>query len=78
MIFEDEFRKLWTGDTEIWQILDQYEEAGELPFFSGIEVDYSGQYRKMNFVPASKFGMKVPSDEDLEELGNKLNVKLKK
>lgn len=78
VIFEDEFRKLWTGDTEIWQILDQYEEADELPFFSGIEVDYSGQYRKMNFVPASKFGMKVPSDEDLEELGNKLNVKLKK
>lgn len=74
LICENQLRKLWTGDKEIWQILDQIEEADGMPFFVGIEVDYSGNNKKFNFVPASKLGLKAPTDAELETLLIKYNL----
>ena len=74
ILVDGQLRKLWTGDREIWQILDQFEQENNLPFFVGISVDYSGQYRKMNFVPAATLGLIIPSDSELETLLNKYNL----
>lgn len=75
LICDGQLRKLWTGDREIWQILDQIEGEKGLPFFVGVEIDYSRQYRKMNFVPAAKFDLNVPTDEELDVLLKKFNLR---
>lgn len=77
LICDGQLRKLWTGDREIWQILDQIKSANGLPFFVGVMIDYSGQYRKMNFVPASTLNLQVPNDEELDRLLNLFNINLK-
>lgn len=76
IIHNDSLRKFWTGDKELWAILDQIEEEGELPFAVAIEMDYNTQYPKANFVPASKYGFKIPSKEELEVMEKRFNVKL--
>lgn len=77
LILDGQMRKLWTGDMSIWQKLDQIKEQDGLPFFAGVTIDYSGQYRKMDFVSAASLGLQPPTNEDLEELEKKLNVKLR-
>lgn len=68
--------KLWTGDREIWQIIDQLDEENAFPVFVGVTIDYSGKYKKLNFVPASTLNIPVPTDEELELILNKCNIKL--
>lgn len=75
LILDGRLRKLWTGDREIWQILDQVEAADGLPFFVGIVIDYSGQYKKLNFVPAAHLNLQVPTDAELDQLLTRLNLK---
>lgn len=77
LICDGQLRKLWTGDSEIWQTLDQIEAQKGLPFFVGVTIDYSGQYKKMNFVPASSLGLNAPTDAELEQLERKYNIKLR-
>lgn len=68
-------RKMWTGDRDLWHHLDELEESGEVPFFAAIEMDYSGQYPKANFVTAAKFGMRAPTDKELDIIREALNLK---
>lgn len=68
-------RKMWTGDRDLWHHLDELEKCSEVPFFVAIEMDYSGQYPKANFVSAAKFGMRVPSDKEVEIILETLNLK---
>lgn len=68
--------KLWTGDREIWQILNQLEEEDAFPLFVGVTIDYTGKYKKLNFVPASSLNIKVPTDEELEIILERCNIKL--
>lgn len=75
IIHNGTLRKMWTGDRDIWNILDQLEEADEIPFFASIEMDYSGQYPKANFVSASKFGITPPTDAELDSILNRFNLK---
>lgn len=75
IIHNGALRKMWTGDRDIWNILDRLDEEGEIPFFCAIEMDYSGQYPKANFVSASKFGYKPPTDAELEEILKRHNLK---
>lgn len=77
IIFNGALRKMWTGDRDIWNILDQLEEEGELPFFCAVEMDYSGQYPKANLVSPSKFGERTPSDEEVKALYDKFNLKFR-
>ena len=51
---------MWTGDQELWQILEEIDAQRGLPFFVGITVDYSGQYPKTNFVDASTINVTPP------------------
>ncbi len=76
LIVNGELCKLWTGDREIWQILEQIDQEDGFPFFVGMEIDYSGQYRKINFVPAKNLGLQMPSDEELMQYEKKYNVQL--
>ena len=68
--------KLWTGDREIWQILDQMEEEEVLPMFVGISVDYSGKYKKLNFVSASSLNLHTPTDQEFEAILKRCNINL--
>ncbi len=74
IVFNGGLHKVWTGDRDIWNILDQIEKEGELPFFASIEMDYSGQYPKANFVSPGKFGYTPPSDQELELLLRQFNL----
>ncbi len=76
LIVNGELCKLWTGDREIWQILEQIDQEDGFPFFVGMEIDYSGQYRKINFVPAKNLGLQMPSDTELMQYEKKYNVQL--
>lgn len=76
LFFNNELRKLWTGDREIWQILEQIDkEKDGFPFFVGVVNDYSGMYRKMNFVKPSLLGLTAPSEEEVDALMEKYNLK---
>lgn len=75
IIFRGELRKMWTGDRELWNVLDQLEAANELPCFMSVEMDYTAQYPKANFVSAKKYGHKPPSEEELNQLLKNFNLK---
>lgn len=74
LICDGQLRKLWTGDREIWQILEQYDQEEDgFPFFVGVSIEY-GQYRKMNFVKPSSLGLVKPSDEQVEAILKRYNL----
>ncbi len=75
VIFEKKLRKMWTGDRERWQELDDMEAQG-FPAHVGIVVDYSSQYKKMLFVSPKSLGISKPTEAELRELEILLNVKL--
>lgn len=74
IIYRGALRKMWTGDRELWSILEQLEKDNELPCFMSIEMDYSTQYPKANFTSATKFGHTPPTDEELNSLFSQLNI----
>lgn len=67
--------KMWTGDRDIWNTLDQLDDEDEIPFFSSIEMDYSGQFPKAYFVSAAGAGLRRPTDEEVDLILNILNLK---
>ena len=74
ILYRGEPRKMWTGDSELWSVLEQLESCGELPCFMSVEMDYSAQYPKAHFVSAAKYGHTAPTDEELAELIRKWNL----
>lgn len=74
LIYNGELRKMWTGDQELWQILEEIDAERGFPFFAGITVDYSGQYPKTNFVDASAINVTPPSDEEIARIFTTLNL----
>lgn len=76
IIFQNQLRKLWTGDRENWEELEARKKDGELPFFCSITSDYSGAFPKYAFCSATAFGHQIPSDEELKALFNNLNIKI--
>lgn len=74
LIHNGELYKMWTGDQELWQILEEIDAQRGLPFFVGITVDYSGQYPKTNFVDASTINVTPPSDEEVAYIFRTLNL----
>lgn len=75
IIFNGALRKMWTGDRDIWNILEQIDEEDGFPFFVSVEMDFTGQYPKANFMPASRFGLTPPSDAELEAILKRHNLK---
>lgn len=76
LICNGELCKMWTGDKEIWHIVDEIDAQKGLPFFVGISIDYSAQYPKMNFVPPSTLNLASPSDEEVKRLFAQYNLNL--
>lgn len=75
LIYRGALRKLWTGDRELWSVLDQLEECGELPCFMSIEMDYTAQFPKANFTSATKLGHTPPTDDELDYMLTQFNLK---
>ncbi len=75
IVYENKARKLWTGDRELWDILEQYEEADGLPVYVVGEVDFSERFPKLSFVSPKKYGLTSPSDAELDRLLTQLNLK---
>lgn len=75
LLYRGTLRKLWTGDRELWSVLDQLEECGELPCFMSIEMDYTAQFPKANFTSATKFGHTPPTDDELDYMLTQFNLK---
>ncbi len=76
LIYNGGLYKMWTGDRELWQILNSIDAQRGLPFFVGITVDYSGQYPKIDFVDASRLNLTPPTDEELKYLFQTFNLNL--
>lgn len=75
VIFQNSLRKLWTGDRELWDILEQLKETDNLPIFVAGEVDFSERFPKLSFVAPQKYGFTTPSDEELDQLLKRFNLK---
>lgn len=76
LICDNNLYKMWTGDKEIWHILDQVEAQKGRPFYTGVMIDYSAQYPKLNFVEPSILNLSAPTDEAVAELFTRFNLKL--
>lgn len=76
LIHNGELYKMWIGDQELWQILEEIDAQRGLPFFVGITVDYSGQYPKTNFVDASTINVTPPTDEEVAYIFRTLNLNI--
>ena len=75
IIYDGMPRKIWTGLAENKAKLDKAEEEGNLPFFSSINADYSGRYPCYTLCSATALGYKLPSDDEIENLIKKFNMK---
>lgn len=79
IIYDGKLRKLWTGDKEILEILQQIDSDPDgFPFFVGIEIDYAGRYKKINFVDPKKLNLTRPSDQEIDRILEMYNIKLNK
>lgn len=75
VIFQNTLRKLWTGNRELWGVLEQLEEADSLPLFVAGEVEFSEGFPKLFLVAPSKYGYTAPSDEELNRLLTQFDLK---
>lgn len=76
LICDGNLYKIWTGDKEIWHILDEIEAQKGRPFFVGIQIDYSTQYPKLNFVNPATLNITRPTDEQIQALFHQYNLNL--
>lgn len=75
ILYDGRPRKVWTGLPENKSKLDKAEKEGLLPFFSSIDADYSGRYPCYTFVSATAMGFEMPSDDEIDNLIKKFNMK---
>lgn len=67
--------KLWSGDKAIWHFIDELDAEGGVPFFTGLEMDYSGQYPKFRLVSCANFNMRTPTEDEENLIFKTLNLK---
>lgn len=76
IIYQNQLRKLWTGDKENWDELDgRRKEPDGFPFFCSMEVDYQGSYPKYTFCSAVALGFPMPTDDEIERLFTQLKIR---
>lgn len=75
VIYQEQLRKMWTGDREMWSDLESAASQGCLPMFCSMDVDYSGAFPKYSLVSGKAFGFQMPTDEELEALKVKLKLR---
>ncbi|MBD5506280.1 MAG: RNA-directed DNA polymerase [Lachnospiraceae bacterium] len=76
VICDGNLYKIWTGDKEIWHMLDEIEAQQGRPFFAGLVMDYSGKHAKFTFVSPSTLNLAPPTDEQIAELFERYNLNL--
>lgn len=67
--------KMWSGDRELWHYVDNMEANDAVPFFTALEMDYSGQYPKPKLVPSINYHMRPPTDEEEDLIFKTLNLR---
>lgn len=75
ILFNGQPKKFWTGMQENKSKLEKMEEEGKLPFFASIYADYSGRCPCYTFCSGTALGFSIPSDEEIEQLINKFNMR---
>lgn len=75
IIYQNQLRKLWTGDRDMWDDLDSAAEQKCLPAFCSMEVDYTGDYPKFSLVSGASLGFTPPTDKELRELVKRLKLR---
>lgn len=78
IIYEGKPRKIWTGLEDNKVRLEKMAELGKFPFFSSIEVDYSGKYPRYTFCSATALGHTPPSDEEIENIVKQFGLSIYK
>ena len=75
IIYNDKPYKFWTGNQYNKKKLEEAEKNGDLPFFSSIEQTGTGRYASYKFCSATAIGHEMPSDEEVERLINKYEMR---
>ena len=75
ILYEGQPYKVWTGLPDNKAKLDKAREDDQLPLFSSITADYSGRYPCFKLCSAVALGFTPPSDEEIEQLIKKHNMK---
>ena len=78
IIYEGKPRKIWTGLEDNKVRLEKMADLGKFPFFSSIEVDYSGKYPRNTLFSATALGHTPPSDEEIENIVKQYNLSIYK
>lgn len=76
IIYQNQLRKLWTGDKDMWKELDERKQRGDLPFFSSMSAEYNGPYPKYTLISATALGFPMPSDQEIKNLNVQLNINI--
>ena len=75
-MMEDDVDELSAVDASTY--LEKMAELGKFPFFSSIEVDYSGKYPRYTFCSATALGHTPPSDEEIENIVKQFGLSIYK
>ena len=68
-------KKFWTGNRQNIGKLEKAEEKGQIPFFSSIRQVGRGKRLTYCFCSATELGHKMPSDEEIEKLIKKYEMR---
>ena len=68
-------KKFWTGNNYNKRKLAKAEADGDLPFFTSLEPCNKGRFTSYKFCSAVELGHKMPSDEEVEKLINKYEMR---
>lgn len=75
ILYNGEPYKVWTGLPDNKAKLDKAREINALPLFATIAADYSGKHPCFALVSAKAAGFTPPSDEEIDQLIKKHNMK---
>jgi len=76
VVFQNQLRKLWTGDKSMWKELDDRRAEGGLPFFCSLDADYSGPCPRYTLISATEIGFPMPTEQEIKRLNVSLNINI--
>ena len=76
IVFQNQLRKLWTGDKGMWKELDDRRAEGGLPFFCSMDVDISGPCPRYTLISATDLGFPMPTEQEIKRLNVQLNINI--
>lgn len=76
IVFQNQLRKLWTGDRDMWKELDERRAEGGLPFFCSLDADYSGTTPRYSLISTTALGFPMPTAEEIKRLNTNLNINI--